>query len=254
MLRVRLLWLLVGLLHGPVALRARAIQSSASVSWASVTSAPVPRASVSTASVSTATRQPEAANSGPRLEIALPTATTPMTVRLRDAIDGGRFEELLRSGFDVRVHLTAELWKMGRIFNDVVASAEWDLLLHYDQFDEVYDVARLEADGRVVPLGTYRRLADAKQALALAYAPPVRRPASGARHYYAVRADIETLDLKDLDELTRWLRGELGPAVQGRRNPGTALGRGVRTLVSRVMGGEVRRLEARSPRFTVTGG
>jgi hypothetical protein len=67
-----------------------------------------------------------------------------------------------------------------------------------------------------------------------------------------VRADIETLDLKDLDELTRWLRGELGPAVQGRKNPGTALGRGMRTLVSRVMGGEVRRLETRSPRFTIT--
>lgn len=197
--------------------------------------------------------QPEAAR-GPRLEIALPAGATPMSVRLRDAIDGGRFEELLRSGFDVRVHLAAELWKIGRVFNDVVASTEWDLILHFDQFDEVYDVARIEPDGRVVPLGTYRRLADAKQALAIAYAPPLRRPAPGARHYYAVRADIETLDLKDLDELTRWLRGELGPAVQGRKNPGTALGRGVRTLVSRVMGGEVRRLEARSPRFAVTNG
>lgn len=197
--------------------------------------------------------QPEASR-GPRLEIVLPTSTTAMSVRLRNAIDGGRFEELLRSGFDVRVHLTAELWKIGRVFNDVVTSTEWDLIVHFDQFDEVYDVARIEPDGRVVPLGTYRRLADAKQALALAYAPPLRRPAAGARHYYAVRADIETLDLKDLDELTRWLRGELGPAVQGRRNPGTALGRGVRTLVSRVMGGEVRRLEARSPRFAIGNG
>jgi hypothetical protein len=192
--------------------------------------------------------------SGPRLEIALPAGSTPMTVRLREAIDGGRFEELLRNGFDVRVHLKAELWKIGRVFNDVVAAHEWDLLLHYDQFDQVYDVARLDADGAVTPLGTYRRLQDAKQALALPFAPLLRLPAPGTRHYYSVSADIGTLDLRDLDELTRWLRGELAPAVQGRRNPGTALGRGLRTLVSRVMGGEVRRLEARSPRFVVTGG
>jgi hypothetical protein len=188
-----------------------------------------------------------------RVEITLPTATAPMTVRLRGAIDGGRFEELLRSGFDVRVHLSAELWRIGRLFNDVVSATSWDLLLHYDQFDEVYDVARLDPDGRVVPLGTYRRLADARQALTLAHAPPLAAPRAGAPHYYAVRADIETLDLKDLDELSRWLRGELAPAVQGRRNPGTALGRGVRTLVARVMGGEVRRLEARTPRFVGVG-
>ncbi len=189
---------------------------------------------------------------GPRVEIALPSATSSMTVRLRNAIDGGRFEELLRNGFDVRVHLQVELWKIGRIFNDVVTREEWDLLVHFDQFDQVFDVARLDAQGNVTPLGTYRRLIDAKAALALPYAPPIARPRTGQRHYYSVRADIETLDLKDLDELTRWLRGELAPAVQGRKSPGTALTRGVRTLVSRVMGGEVRRLEARSPRFVVS--
>jgi hypothetical protein len=200
------------------------------------------------AAASPASAQPAA---GPRVEIALPSATSPMSVRLRNAIDGGRFEELLRNGFDVRVHLQVELWKIGRFFNDVVTRAEWDLLLHFDQFDQVFDVARVDAAGNVTPLGTYRRLIDAKTALALPYAPPMPQPRSGQRHYYSVRADIETLDLKDLDELTRWLRGELAPAVQGRKNPGTALTRGVRTLVSRVMGGEVRRLETRSPRFVV---
>jgi hypothetical protein len=189
---------------------------------------------------------------GPRIEIQLPTASVPMTVRLRNAVDGGRFEELLRNGFDVRVHLRAELWKSGRFFNDVVSQAEWDLILHFDQFDQTFDVARVDDAGKVAPLGTYRRLVDAKAALALPHAPAVARPLPGLRHYYSVQADIETLDLRDLDEVSRWLRGELAPAVQGRKNPGTALTRGVRTLVSRVMGGEVRRLEARSPRFRVT--
>lgn len=191
------------------------------------------------------------ANVGSRIEIQLPTASTAAVIRLRNAIDGGRFEELLLNGFDVRVHLRGELWKSGRIFNDVVARAEWDMIVHFDQFDQTFEVARVNPDGVVAPLGTYKRLEDAKAALSLPYAPPLRTPSRGESYYYGVQADIETLDLRDLDEVTRWLRGELAPAVQGRKNPGTALGRGLRTLVSRVMGGEVRRLEARSPSFTV---
>ncbi len=188
---------------------------------------------------------------GPRIDITLPTASSNMTVRLRNSIDGGRFEELLRNGFDVRVHMRVELWKMGRFFNDVVAREEWDVIMHYDQFDQTFEVARIEGDNTVSPLGTYRRLSDAKAAVALPHAPPIGRPGPGQRHYYSVQAEIETLDLKDLDELSRWLRGELAPAVQGRKNPGTALGRGLRTLASRLMGGEVRRLEARSSAFRV---
>jgi hypothetical protein len=63
----------------------------------------------------------------------------------------------------------------------------------------------------------------------------------------AVQAELQTLDVSDLDELERWLRGEASPAVRGKRNPGTAITRGVRSLASRLLGGEVRRLEARSP-------
>jgi len=58
--------------------------------------------------------------------------------------------------------------------------------------------------------------------------------------------DVETLDISDLTEMQRWLQGEARPAVQGRRNPGTALTRGLRTLVTRLLGGEVRHLERRS--------
>jgi len=191
---------------------------------------------------------------GPRIEIELPSAASPMTVRMRNAIDGGRFEELLRNGFDVRVRMRVELWKSGRIFNSIIARQEWDMIVHFDQFDQTFDVARIDRNMNVAPLGTYRRLLDAKAALALPYSPLIGRPGPGEEHYYSVQADISTLDFNDLDEVSSWLRGELAPAVQGRRNPGTALGRGLRTLLSRVMGGEVRRLEARSPRFRVTPG
>jgi len=43
------------------------------------------------------------------------------------------------------------------------------------------------------------------------------------------------MSLSDLDEVERWLRGELRPAVRGQRNPGTAIGRGLRVEPIRVM-------------------
>jgi hypothetical protein len=63
----------------------------------------------------------------------------------------------------------------------------------------------------------------------------------------AVLAELQTLEVSDLDELERWLRGESSPAVRGKKNPNTALTRGVRLLASRSLDGEVRRLEAKSP-------
>jgi len=59
------------------------------------------------------------------------------------------------------------------------------------------------------------------------------------------------ISMSDLDELERWLRGELRPAVRGKRNPGTALGRGISTLATRLLGGEKRRYEQRTETFRV---
>ena len=59
----------------------------------------------------------------------------------------------------------------------------------------------------------------------------------------------EMLSLNDLDEVERWLRGELSPAVRGQRNPGGVLGRGLRTLFVRLLGAERRHYEVRSKTF-----
>jgi hypothetical protein len=69
------------------------------------------------------------------------------------------------------------------------------------------------------------------------------------RYYYNVVLDVETLSVSDLDELQRWLSGELQPAVRGKRAPLSALRRGFGTLLSRVLGGEKRHYEARSGTF-----
>ena len=76
-------------------------------------------------------------------------------------------------------------------------------------------------------------------------------PARRGRYYYSVGLDVETLSMSDLDEVERWLRGELRPAVRGQRNPGTALTRGLRTLFVRLLGGEKRRYDVQSRTFNV---
>lgn len=208
---------------------------------------------VSASTSTVASAQPSSGvRTGPRIDIVLPTAQASVSVRLVQVTDGERFETLLHSGFDVRVHARTELWRVGRLLNRVVAATSWELILHHDVLDKTYTVVRIAADGTPTSLGTYRRLDDAKAAVALPYFPPLQRPRGASPHYISVQVDVETLDVDEIDELARWLRGELRPAVQGRGNPGTAISRGVRTIVSRAMGGEVRRLEARSPRFAMT--
>ena len=95
-------------------------------------------------------------------------------------------------------------------------------------------------------LGQYKSFADARSATEQAFTPSLTPRVKGRSGYVAVQIDVETLELGDLAELQRWLSGEAAPAVRGRRNPGTALTNGFRKLVTRILGGEVRHLEARS--------
>jgi len=186
------------------------------------------------------------AQSRPEIDIRVAPTSYPPLVAVRGVLTEKPFDELLRSGFPARLHVRAELWTIGRWFDDVLGRAEWDIVVRYDAIDRTYDVARFVA-GRLMPLGSYVRFADARAASELPYLPALAAPPRGRKSYVAVQAELQTLDVSDLDELERWLRGEASPAVRGKRSPGTALTRGVRSLVTRVLGGEVRRLEAKSP-------
>ena len=189
------------------------------------------------------------AQARPGIDIRVAPTAYPPVVAVRGVLTEQPFDELLRSGFPARLHVRAELWTIGRWFDDVLARAEWDIVVRFDAIDRTYDVARFVA-GRVTSLGSYVRFADARAASELPYLPALAAPPRGKKSYVAVQAELQTLDVSDLDELERWLRGEASPAVRGKRNPGTALTRGVRSLASRLLGGEVRRLEAKSPAVT----
>ncbi|HEX2601171.1 MAG TPA: hypothetical protein VHL32_03580 [Gemmatimonadaceae bacterium] len=156
--------------------------------------------------------------------------------------------DLLSNGFPARLHYRLERWVSGRWFDDLKAASEWDVILKYDVLGKKYQVVRV-VNRNSESLGEYTAIADAENAVEAPYKVAISLPKKGQRGYYNLLLDVEVLSLTDLDEVQRWLRGELKPAVAGKKNPGTAVGRGLRTLVVRLLGGEKRHYEGRTGTF-----
>lgn len=188
-----------------------------------------------------------------QLEIVLPDAddrtTTPPSVRSAGLVTDREMADLLRHGFPTRLHYKLERWAKGRLFDDIKATLEWDVVVRLDQLSKQYEVVRI-LHNRPASLGEFDKLSEAEAALDKAFRVPISTPKRGEKTYYNLTVDIETLSLNDLDELERWMRGELKPAVRGEKNPGTAVSRGVSTLFLKLLGGEKRHYETRSGKFT----
>ena len=195
---------------------------------------------------------PVGAQRGPRLEIALPPQQALLrdgpTVRGVNMLDDSQLRDLLRNGFPARFTFRVELWSASGVFNNLQASTTWDIIVRYDPLARTYQVIRISAD-RATALGTYADPAEAAEAVGVAVRAPLNAP-SRARYYYNAVLDVEVLSLSDLDELERWLRGELRPAIRRPQKTGTALTRGIRTLVVRLLGGTKRHYEARTGTFS----
>jgi hypothetical protein len=183
----------------------------------------------------------------PTIDIRPPASTRDAApiVRFSQLLDSATVGDLLRNGFPLRLHSRAELWSLGRLFNALDDKVEWDVIVRYDQLSRIYTVTRV-ADGRPAVLGEFTQLGDAILATSLPFRPPLRAPQRGRRSYYAVQVDVEALSLSDLDELQRWLRGELSPAGAAPEGGSSGFGRGMRAMVTRILGGDVRRYEART--------
>jgi hypothetical protein len=93
-------------------------------------------------------------------------------------------------------------------------------------------------------------LADVRDALERSFELPLR-PREEGRYYYEGEVLVETLSLTDLEELQRWLRGDLAPAVKGDQTVETAVGRGVRRVIVRMLGLPARRFKVRTESFEV---
>jgi hypothetical protein len=156
--------------------------------------------------------------------------------------------DLLNHGFPARLHYRLELWSASGLFDDLRSQVEWDVIVRYNPLERLYSATRIEGE-RAAALGTFEQLRQVADVVAAPFQPAMRPPTRRQKYYYNVVLDVEMLSVNDLDEVERWLRGELRPAVRGEKSPGTAITRGARILVTRLLGGEQRHYEARSRVF-----
>jgi hypothetical protein len=191
-----------------------------------------------------------------QLEVLLPPparrGVEAPAIRSIGLLTDGRTRDLLHHGFPARMHYKLELWSTSGWFDKMLQRREWEVIVRYVPLDRRYVVSRIEGE-TITTLGSFNELSEVHALLDRPYQPPMRAAPPGRRVYYNAELEVEMMSVNDLDELERWLRGELRPAARGERNPGTADTRGVRSLVVRLHGSENRRYQARSGTFTRAG-
>jgi len=159
-------------------------------------------------------------------------------------LDDGRFPDLMRSGFPLRLHYRLELWRVrASWFDRYITGVEWDAVARHDPLSDEFILIR--AGGRVT---RYTTTEDLAAALALPYRVVID-PRGTGRFYLVGRLDVTTLNDTDLEELTRWLRGDVTPAVSGRESFGQALAHGAQRALVRIAGLPTLTLEGRSDEF-----
>jgi hypothetical protein len=181
---------------------------------------------------------PDTARSGTRAPV----------VRSDNLLGDGRWLSTLRSGLPVRLHYRIEVWRSREGWMDqLTRQVYWDVVLRHEPLLDEYTM--LTIFGSRVQERRYATLDALTAALAFAYQINVS-PAQDGKYYYTATLEVSTLSDSDLDELERFLEGDLGDA-QGQDGLGDALGRGATRFLLRLAGLPSLRLEERTRRFTV---
>jgi hypothetical protein len=135
----------------------------------------------------------------------------------------GKFVGLMRSGFPLRLHYRLELWRArSGWFDQYVSEYAWDAVARHDPLADDLE--------RALEIPFYVKLT----------------PKGSGNFYFLCRLEVTTLNDTDLEELTRWLKGDVSPAVSGGGDVGGALSRGAQRLLVRIAGLPRLTLEARS--------
>lgn len=184
------------------------------------------------------------AQEGVPLRLLVEPATGSARIEIGDLVSDPLLLEAIHSGLPLRIRILVQLWKDG-IFDSQEGQHQWKASVVFDPLTRRYRVQPLGGPGVEGELNTLEEVQGMfRQVLEV----PVQPQRSG-RYYYLADVEMETLSLSDLDELQRWLQGELAPAVAGDEDVGSALAQGVRRILVRVLGLPAKRFQVKSPSF-----
>ena len=169
-------------------------------------------------------------------------------VRSENLLGDGRWLSTLRSGLPVRLHYRIEVWRSrDGWLDELTRQVYWDVVVRHEPLLDQYTM--LTIFGSRVQERRYATLDALTAALAFAYQINVS-PAGRGNYYYSATLEVSTLSDDDLDELERFLEGDLSEA-RGQGGVGDALERGATRFLLRLAGLPSLRLEARTRRFTI---
>ncbi|HKS06668.1 MAG TPA: DUF4390 domain-containing protein [Gemmatimonadaceae bacterium] len=194
-----------------------------------------------------------AAQPSPRIRVEVPAAAARAaggpTVIIENAFLDKRSEELLSAGFTASITTTVELWQDRGWFDAMLETDRWRRVLRYDALSKTYRAARVVGVDSLAEEGRFSTLDDVRAWIGQPHKGSIVPPGATRQLYYATTVTIETLNINDLVEVQSWLRGEVRPAIRGEKNPGSALVRTFRTILTKFFGGDTKRLQKTSERF-----
>ena len=191
--------------------------------------------------IGVATVSPAAAQA-PALTVILQSSVP--RVQAAGLLADGKFVGLMRSGFPLRLHYRLELWRSrSGWFDQYINETPWDAVARHDPLADDFVLIRTGSNGTTVT--RYGTPDDLERALEVPYKVPIKVSGSG-KFYFLCRLEVTTLNDTDLEELTRWLKGDVSPVVSGGGDVGGALSRGAQRLLVRLAGLPRVTLEARS--------
>ena len=185
----------------------------------------------------------------PRLQVRLSRDSSgtllPPVVVAEHLMGDGMFEGSLRNGFPVRFTFRLGAWRDAWPFDRPAGELSWDVLVILDPVTNAYQMLR-SPDSSVTTLPDLQAL---DSALAVPFTVDLVPRRRSGRFYYIADLDAESLSISELEEVERWLRGDLGRALTQRGDVGNAFSRGARLALIRLSGLPHRSLQARTARF-----
>ena len=182
----------------------------------------------------------------PTLTVSVTPEPATARVQSERLLADGKYVDLLRSGFPLRLHYRLELWRVRSTwFDQFVREASWDAVVRHDPLADDFVLLRSRGGARPTRFATAEGLA---AALEIPYRVTLAPRGSGG-FYFVCRLEVSTLNDTDLQELSNWLRGDMRPAVSGEGSVGDALVRGAQRALVRIAGLPKITLEARSAEF-----